>query len=151
MGEDVSDGKSSRPWAMHGKPPGRPARRLNIPHSCPLPSPTRSQAQPIDHWSIFKEGLGISRRLALIPYLERRFVVDFTLRKGRALGASKPTVSGIGFYLHKDFGAAEVGILSKRECRAAEIWILSTQRIPRGRGPMLISTNVLWDFGLIRS
>ena len=25
MGEDVADGKSSRPWAMHGKPPGRPA------------------------------------------------------------------------------------------------------------------------------
>ena len=23
--EDVSDGKSSRPWAMHGKPAGRPA------------------------------------------------------------------------------------------------------------------------------
>ena len=28
------------------------------------------------------------------------------------MGALKPTVSGIGFYLHKDFGAAEVGILS---------------------------------------
>ena len=24
MGEDVADGKSSRPWAMHGQPPGRP-------------------------------------------------------------------------------------------------------------------------------
>ena len=36
------------------------------------------------------------------------------------MGASKPTVSGIGFYLHKDFGAAEVGILS-------------TQRMSRGR------------------
>ena len=42
-------------------------------------------------------------------------------RKGRALGASTRTVAGIGFYLHK-------------ECRAGEIWILSTQRIPRGRG-----------------
>ena len=29
-----------------------------------------------------------------------------------------------GFHVHK-------------ECRAAEIWILSTQRIPRGRGPIL--------------
>ena len=28
------------------------------------------------------------------------------------MAALKPTVSGIGFYLHKDFGAAEVGILS---------------------------------------
>ena len=28
------------------------------------------------------------------------------------MGASKPTVSGIGFYLHEDYGAAEVGILS---------------------------------------
>ena len=36
------------------------------------------------------------------------------------MGASKPTVSGIGFYLHKDFGAAEVGNLS-------------TQRMSRGR------------------
>ena len=36
------------------------------------------------------------------------------------MGASKPTISGIGFYLHKDFGAAEVGILS-------------TQRMSRGR------------------
>ena len=36
------------------------------------------------------------------------------------MGASTPTVSGIGFYLHKDFGAAEVGILS-------------TQRMSRGR------------------
>ena len=36
------------------------------------------------------------------------------------MGASRPTVSGIGFYLHKDFGAAEVGILS-------------TQRVSRGR------------------
>ena len=54
--------------------------------------------------------MGIRRRLALIPYLERRSVVDFIWRKGRALGTSKPTVSGIGFYLHKDFGTAEVGI-----------------------------------------
>ena len=36
------------------------------------------------------------------------------------MGASTPTVSGIGFYLHKDFGATEVGILS-------------TQRMSRGR------------------
>ena len=36
------------------------------------------------------------------------------------MGASKPTVSGIGFFLHKDFGAAEVRILS-------------TQRMSRGR------------------
>ena len=36
------------------------------------------------------------------------------------MGALKPTVSGIGFYLHKDFGAAEVGILC-------------TQRMSRGR------------------
>ena len=33
-----------------------------------------------------------------------------------------PTVSGIGFYLHKDFGAAEVGILST-----------ITQRMSRGQ------------------
>ena len=36
------------------------------------------------------------------------------------MGASKPTVSGIGFYLQKDFGAAEVGILC-------------TQRMSRGQ------------------
>ena len=36
------------------------------------------------------------------------------------MGASTRTVAGIGFYLHKDFGAAEVGILS-------------TQRMSRGR------------------
>ena len=38
------------------------------------------------------------------------------------MGASKPTVSGVGFYLHKDFGAAEVGILPT-----------CTQRMSRGR------------------
>ena len=36
------------------------------------------------------------------------------------MGALQPTVSWIAFYLHKDFGAAEVGILS-------------TQRMSRGR------------------
>ena len=36
------------------------------------------------------------------------------------MGALKPTVSGIGFHLRKDLGAAEVGILS-------------TQRMSRGR------------------
>ena len=36
------------------------------------------------------------------------------------MGALKPTVSGIGFYLHKELGAAEVGILS-------------TQKMSRGR------------------
>ena len=36
------------------------------------------------------------------------------------MAALKPTVSGIGFYLRKDFGASEVGILS-------------TQRMSRGR------------------
>ena len=57
------------------------------------------------------------------------------------MGALKPTVSGLGFYVHKELGAAEIGILSTflvhKECRAAEIRILSTQRIPRGRGPIL--------------
>ena len=48
----------------------------------------------------------------------------FYLEERRALGALKPTVSGIGFYLHKDLGAAEVGIL---------VGILSTQRFRRGR------------------
>ena len=83
--------------------------------------------------------MGIRWRLALIPYFESRSVVD--------LGALKPTVSGIGFYLHKERGAAEVGILS-------------TQRISRGRdsdfiyatnsarpGFDFIYTHVLW--GLI--
>ena len=36
------------------------------------------------------------------------------------MGALKPTVSGIGFYVHKELGAAEIGILS-------------TQRMSRGR------------------
>ena len=36
------------------------------------------------------------------------------------MGASTRTVAGIGFYLHKDFRAVEVGILS-------------TQRMSRGR------------------
>ena len=55
----------------------------------------------------------------------------------------KPTVSGIGFYLHKERGAAEVGILStQRMSRGRD---LDTQRIPRGLGPILISTNVLLE------
>ena len=76
--------------------------------------------------------------MALIPYFESRSVVDFYLKETRALGALKPTVSGIGFYLHKDLDAAEVGILSylHEEFRAAENGISSTQRIPRGRGPI---------------
>ena len=36
------------------------------------------------------------------------------------MGALKPTVSGLGFYVHKELGAAEIGILS-------------TQRMSRGR------------------
>ena len=46
------------------------------------------------------------------------------------MGASKPTVSGIGFYLHKDLGAADVGILS-------------TQRMSRGRDfDLIYATNI---------
>ena len=63
------------------------------------------------------------------------------------MGASKPTVFEIGFYVHKELGAAEIGILSTllvhKECRAAEIRILSTQQIPRGRGPIL-STQMFY-------
>ena len=62
-------------------------------------------------------------RKAIRGYLEKR----------RVLEASKPTVSGIGFYLHKDFGAAEVGILS-------------TQRLSRGRGSIL-STPMFYATG----
>ena len=40
------------------------------------------------------------------------------------MGALKPTVSGLGFYVHKELGAAEIGILS-------------TQRRSCGRGPIL--------------
>ena len=40
------------------------------------------------------------------------------------MGALKPTVSGIGFFVHKELGAAEIGILS-------------TQRRSCGRGPIL--------------
>ena len=80
----------------------------------------------IAHLSILIEETGIRWRRALIPYFERRSVVDFTLRKGRALGASKPTVSGIGFYQDKERGVAGVGILS-------------TQRMSRGRGHRLLA------------
>ena len=64
-------------------------------------------------------------RKAIRGYLEKR----------RVLEASKPTVSGIGFYLpmHKDLGAAEVGILS-------------TQRLSRGRGSIL-STPMFYATG----
>ena len=63
MGEDVADGKSSRPWAMHGQPPGRPAGPSN---SYTLPV----HPLKIEHWSIFKEGMDIIWRLALIPHFE---------------------------------------------------------------------------------
>ena len=33
----------------------------------------------------------------------------------------------IRFYLHKEFRAAEIGILSTQTFRVAEVWILSTQ------------------------
>ena len=55
----------------------------------------------------------------------------FYLEETRALGALKPTVSGIGFYLHKELGAAEVGILS-------------TQRISCGRDPDFIYTKNIY-------
>ena len=44
------------------------------------------------------------------------------------MGALKPTVSGIGFHVQKEFGAAEIGILS-------------TQRISCGRDPDFIYTK----------
>ena len=66
--------------------------------------------------------------MALIPYFGSRSVVDFTSKETKALGALKPTVSGIGFYVHKELGAAEVGILS-------------TQRISCGRDPDFIYTK----------
>ena len=51
------------------------------------------------------------------------------------------TVSGIGFYAHKELGAAEIGILStQRMSRGRDPdfnIILSTQRTPRGSGPIL--------------
>ena len=76
--EDVADGKSSRPWAMHGKPPARPAgpsiEYVPIIPFLPPPVPFLK----IEHWLIFKEKMGIRRRLALIPYFEKRSVVDFT-------------------------------------------------------------------------
>ena len=48
------------------------------------------------------------------------------------------------FYLRNEFRAAGVRFDLHKERRAGEIWILSTQRVPRGRGPMFISINVLW-------
>ena len=57
------------------------------------------------------------------------------------MGALKPTVSGIGFDLHNKLGAAEIGILStQRMSRGRDPdfnIILSTQRTPRGSGPIL--------------
>ena len=61
-------------------------------------------------------------------------MIEFPTRNGRWGLCSRPS-PGSGFYLRKDFGEAEVGILYlHKECRAGEIWILSTQRISRGRG-----------------
>ena len=58
----------------------------------------------------------------------------------------KPTVSGIGFYLlnTKILARPRSGFYVHKECRAAEIWILSTQRIPRGRGPILFTHTILF-------
>ena len=52
----------------------------------------------------------------------------FYLEERRALGALKPTVSGIGFHVHKELGAAEIGISS-------------TQSMSYGRDPDLSTTN----------
>ena len=92
--------KSSRPWAMHGQPPGRPPGPSteypsSCPSSCTLPISTEHY-MPYGAHSLFWKSI-------------RGW---FYLQETRALGALKPTVSGIGLYLHKELGAAEIGILS---------------------------------------
>ena len=68
----------------------------------------------------------------------------FYLEERRALAALKPTVSRIGFYLHKDLGAAGVGILSAQRVsrgRALDFIYATNSARP---GSDFIYTDVLW-------
>ena len=139
VGQDVADGKSSRPWAMHGQPPRRPpgpsteypsSHSSSGPNSRTLSIPTLKS----DHWSIFKVRMHIMWRMALIPYFESRSVVDFTYRKGGLCGLCSRPSPGSAFIYTKISARPRSGFYLHKECRAGEIWILSTQRIPRGRG-----------------
>ena len=113
-------------WTAN-RPAGRPARRRNISWSCHSNTPrsffeNRSLV-------VFQSRHGHYMASGAHSLFRKSIRGWFYLEETRALGALKPTVSGIGFYLHKDLGAAEVGILS-------------TQRMSRGRDPDFIyATN----------
>ena len=81
--------------AMYGKPPGRPAGpSIEYFPIILLPVPP-VPFWKTDHWSMFTAGMGIRRRLALIPYLERRSVVDFILRKGSSRSPWRASIQPI--------------------------------------------------------
>ena len=67
------------------------------------------------------------------------------------MGASTPTVSGIGFYLHKDFGAAEVGILStQRMSRGRDLdFIYATNSALPGSDGACFNTNLVSRMGAV--
>ena len=127
---------------MHGQPPGRPSgpsteyprshsRSRSRSHTLSIPD------VKIDHWLSFKKGMSIIWRVALIPYLESRSLVDFTQRKRGLWGLWSRPSPGSDFMYRKNLARPRSGFYLHKEFRAAEIRILSTQRISRGRGPIL--------------
>ena len=148
MGEDVADGRNSRAWlCTANRPAGRPARRSNISrfsHTHPTPRPPNGRFSNKE-WAY--EGAW-----RLFPIWKSDSWLNLLNGKVGLWGfdADRRPSPGSDFIYTKISARPRSGFYLHKECRAAEIWILSTQRIPRGRGPMLISTNVLWGPGLIR-
>ena len=153
MGEDVADGKSSRPWAMHGQPPGRPAgpsiEYFPIAHYLYPPVPSLK----IDILSIFKDELTLEGAWLSFPISNGD--PWLILLKGKegfgGFEADRLQDRILSTKSTQRFrrGRGRNFICTKNVARP-RFGFLCTQRIPRGRGPILISTNVLWGPGSIR-
>ena len=141
MGEDVSDGRSFRPWlCTANRPAGRQARRSIIPR---LPDPC------IPPFLIGKLIIGrISNKGWALEGAWRTFPIwkgdpRLILLKGKVglWGLRSRPSPGSAFIYTKISARPRSGFYLHKECRAAEIWISSPQSFGPGCDPDFIDTE----------